>query len=303
MDPVKELELLRESWTEHLDRLYLIYEIANSIASISDLNNLLDHVAVQAFLLLESEAGSVMLVNPCTKRLEFRVIKGETAEVISKVNFTLESGEGIAGAVAQSNQPMMVTNASQDARLKKELGWLTAFVPQAVLCAPLTVQGKTIGVMEAISRKKLTFSARDRDFLCAIASITALVIDSADMRREMFHAGSFKDQILEKLTDGLLAVDTSGKVTQVNSRAVDMLGLAGRTVIGESYASILAEENELLQHLELALIKGKTTSGDEYTMENTGRHIFFSTFTMTDAAGAISGAGLAMQELVLRRHT
>src|SRR3989339_1542172 len=102
MDLERELELLRESWTETFDQLFVLYEVAKEVSSVLDLDTVLDHIVNHAFLLLEAESAVIFLIDQETKQLVLKVNKNDKGGEVKRTGIIFKVGEGIAGAVARS---------------------------------------------------------------------------------------------------------------------------------------------------------------------------------------------------------
>ena len=133
--------------------LYGLIETSAIINSSLDLDEVLRLVLEKAQAVTGAEASAILLYNPQTKKLEFEVALGEKGGTIQslKEKITLDLGQGIAGAVAQTRRAEWVPDAARDPRVARSVDATTGFVTRNILCAPLLVQERLIGVAEVMN--------------------------------------------------------------------------------------------------------------------------------------------------------
>ena len=98
-------------------KLSYIHQISNTIKSISNIDELLEYALSQALNSLESESGSIFLLNTETTELELSISKGRSFDELKGIKKRL--GEGITGLVAKDGKPVLVKNINDDPRFKK----------------------------------------------------------------------------------------------------------------------------------------------------------------------------------------
>ncbi len=115
---------------------------------ITKLLNTLLEVALQ---LTGADCGSIMLLDKASNRLSIKMSKGLKAEDIKDVS--VKMGEGIAGWVAEEQQPLFIDDKTEDTRIKNRLTkpWL-----KSSIVVPLRVglEGDSFGVMNVSSSKE-----------------------------------------------------------------------------------------------------------------------------------------------------
>ena len=303
MDLEKELKLLRESWTETFDQLFVLYEVAREVSSVIDLDSILDHVVNHASLLLETEGACVLLLNHETGQLELRVVKNEKTPEAKKSGIKIKIGEGVAGEAANLGKPVIFAKEPGEKNFKPDSIIFDVRSPRNVMCIPITLRGgETIGVIEVINKKNGTFTSKDRDFLMAIANISALSIENAKVYKQLKGTEIYQAQVIENLPEGFLALNVSGKLTHINSCAKNMLELKGNDdPTGSVYSEVLKEEPELIGHVEAALFYGRTSKWREISLKKSGKTVFLFTFVFRRPDNSILGAGVVLQDLVLKR--
>ncbi len=205
-------------WTFELDR---IKERVKRLVLLSQLgqilNSTLDHREVwrkameAATQLMKAEAGSLLLTNEGKNQLYFEVALGDREEDIKMI--TLNLGEGIAGRVAQSGKPLIVNHPEKDPHFLQEVDQRTEFKTRNLICVPVKIKEKVIGVLEAINKKeKKDFDEEDLYLFTSLADQVAIALDNARLYQEL--DGMFF-QIVESLADAIGKRDSyTGEHTQ-----------------------------------------------------------------------------------------
>ena len=154
------------------------------------LNSTLDHQEVRrrameaATQLMRAEVGSLLLIDEEKQQLYFEVALGNKEETIKTI--TLNIGEGIAGWVAQKGESLIVNAPEKDPRFFKGVDDKTEFKTRNIICVPVRVKEKTIGVLEAINKKKgEDFDEEDVTLFTSLADQVAIALDNARLYQEL----------------------------------------------------------------------------------------------------------------------
>jgi CheY-like chemotaxis protein len=119
---------------------------------------------------LEVEIVSLMLVKEPEGALRIVHAKGLDPEVQSRAACPV--GEGIAGSVAQSGEPLLIRDLAQDPTFgKRERN--PRYRTNSLMCVPLKVNGRTVGVMNA--NNKVAGDAFDEYDLALFTTLSCIV--------------------------------------------------------------------------------------------------------------------------------
>jgi putative nucleotidyltransferase with HDIG domain len=187
--PTKKINIDR--W---LDKLKRIEEKVERLALLSQLsqilNSTLDHKEIRrrameaATRLMKAEVGSLLLVDEEKHQLYFEVALGEREEEIKRI--FLNFGEGIAGWVAEYGKPLIVNSPEKDLRFFKGVDERTEFKTRNIICVPVKVKEKIIGVLEAINKKgRSRFGKEDLSLLTSLADQVAIALDNSRLYQEL----------------------------------------------------------------------------------------------------------------------
>lgn len=174
----------RHSLYERLEarahQLATLNEIGNLLASSLDLNEVLDLVVRNAASLLNSEAGSLLLLDDESGDLIFRISSGPAGAKL--VGMRVPAGKGIAGAVFAENRPIITQDTHKDGRWDSSFDRRAEFSTQSIIAVPLNARGRTIGVLEVINRKdSRPFNQEDTELLLAFGAQAAIAIENAQL--------------------------------------------------------------------------------------------------------------------------
>ncbi len=135
---------------------------------------LLDSVANSATQILNAEASSILLYDD-SGTLRFEYVTGESAELLK--GKTVMPGEGVTGWAAQEGKAVMVNDVMNDPRFAGKLDKGSGFKTRSIMCVPLVIDGKTIGIIEVLNKKDdEPFTEQDMKILYSLADHAALSI-------------------------------------------------------------------------------------------------------------------------------
>jgi len=157
-------------------------DIAQAITSTLEEPEVFRRVMANVNRILQVEAGSLLLLNQETDELEFAItLQGDAARFSS---FPIKLGQGIAGWVAQHDEPLLVPDVRQDPRFYAQVDQATGFQCYSILCVPLKAKGQVIGVIEVINKRAgPEFTQDDLELLTALASWVAVAVENARLNR------------------------------------------------------------------------------------------------------------------------
>lgn len=181
----EERQKEKEDLDKTIQNLSLLYSIGKAMNYISDLKNLLQYILSQAIEVTSAEKGSLMLYDMETDQLNIRVLAGmEDTDFQDKVNNneiecrSFKPGEGIAGRVYLTANPIIVNNIKEDdVFIDSE----TSYV-RSIACIPMVVYSEVIGVINVTNKRHgKEFTEEDVEMLKAVADQAAVAINKAQL--------------------------------------------------------------------------------------------------------------------------
>ncbi len=168
-----------------IQNLKKILAINAQLNSTLEIGALLEIIMKTAAEVMKTHVASLLRVDVDAGELVFQVALGDKGGEL-KDKFRVKIGEGIAGAVAQTGQSLIVNDVSNDARFAKRFDDSTGFITKAILCVPMHAKNKVIGVLQAINPVNgLPFSADDQFLFETFADQAAIALENARMHGEV----------------------------------------------------------------------------------------------------------------------
>jgi two-component system NtrC family sensor kinase len=183
---VKEIE--RE--TENLRKISTLNAIAATVSQSLNLENILNSTLEKVLEVMRIEAGAIALVDGQTKELAFIVHRGFPEDLLHEAN-SLRPGRGLTGRAAQSGEPLLVEDISEEAGLSEiELGMKEDGF-RSFACIPLGAKDEVLGVMDIANHDLRHFSPQDVELLTSIGNQIGVAIDNARLFHDLNEA--YKD--------------------------------------------------------------------------------------------------------------
>jgi len=167
----------------HLDKigqehLLTLYTITRTINSSLDFDEVLNTVMDSMMQVTRAQRGFLMVAEEDTMRV--RVARGLTGETIqSEASYSTS----VVNEVVSTRQPLLTNNAQYDSRYKVGQSIIMQGL-RAILCAPMMVRDRLIGVVYVDSAiRNNNFKEEDLLLLNAVAGQAAVAIENARLYR------------------------------------------------------------------------------------------------------------------------
>ncbi len=162
----------------HEDYYTALHQAAVTISSSLELEEVLQSVVRSITWAMQVKACVLRLLDPRTGQLQLSAVHGLSSDYLAKgpveVKFSPIDSEALSGT------PVVINDVRVDSRFQyQEAAKREGIV--SVLCVPLEVRGKAIGVMRVYTSQPRTFHQNDIQFLSVLASLAALAIENASL--------------------------------------------------------------------------------------------------------------------------
>ncbi len=172
MTSMESQENKLESTKEIIGALSKIGEAITSDLYLEDILKLIVTVTAEV---MGSKICTLMLLDVNKKELAIKATQSISKEYINKN--PLKLGEGIAGKVAQENKPVSIFNISENKDYKyHEIAKNEGL--SSLLCVPLHVKKKVIGVLTIYTSEPHHFKEYETNILKTVADQAAIVIEN-----------------------------------------------------------------------------------------------------------------------------
>jgi signal transduction protein with GAF and PtsI domain len=151
-------------------------KIGHAITSDLYLEDILKLIVTITAEIMHSKICSIMLLDPKKNELTIKATQSISKEYINKN--PLKLGEGVAGKVALENKPIAVYNIMENDDYKnKDIAKKENL--SSMLCLPLHVKGKVIGVLNLYTTEPHNFTDYEINILSTVADAASIVIENS----------------------------------------------------------------------------------------------------------------------------
>ena len=213
----------------------LVYGVDKKIRSSPRVTQILEQVIKTAQKTLNISAASVLLFGDNEEELFFEAASGPVGKTLRQVK--LSTQYGIAGQVARTGKPLIVNDVARSQKFHKMIDDTTGFQTRSLICAPLMVQHRILGVIEALNKQDGSeFDEKDLEAVVSVAT-TAMAIENARLYQTILEA--FKNTISTLAA----AIDMKDpRACGHSQRVMEYTAMAG------GYFSLNPEEMETLKN-------------------------------------------------------
>lgn len=193
--------------TERTNELSALFNVAQSITGALNVEEVLRQVVREAAHLMNTKICSLMLLNDDRTELAIQAVYGGGPQYIQRPNLRVD--ESLIGQVVRTGRPLTVLDVRRETRYRS-----INLALQEGLCSllsvPLTVRGKTIGVLNTYKSTQHHFTDDETQLLSSLADLAAIAIDNA------------------RLYESLIALEE-------RIRRMDKLGVLGELAVGVAH--------------------------------------------------------------------
>jgi signal transduction protein with GAF and PtsI domain len=160
------------------DQIKALSKISKAITSDLYLEDILRLIVTVTAEVMGSNICSLMLIDEKKNELVIRATQSVSEEYNKKP--PLKIGEGIAGKVAKLNKPLVVKDVTKNKEYKyQDIARKEGLC--SLLCVPLAVKGKVIGVINCYTPTLHDFTETEINLLTSIANQAAVAIENTEL--------------------------------------------------------------------------------------------------------------------------
>lgn len=236
-------------------RFSVISDISYSLTSTLSLESIFQQLMDPIRRTLNVESISVGLIDADSGEIEFvDVMLGPLFQAILPVR--LQPGQGIAGWVSKHKESVIINDVYGDSRFHADFDQKTGFMTKSMICIPLQVEDRVIGVLQAINKRDSHFNDSDLLMLKAIGGPLAAAIENAQLHDVVLSEKRRIETIFSNMSEGLLTMSGNGQVTNVNDALLTLLQKRADQIIGQHVDSCIRLKKGSLSELERAIVDG-----------------------------------------------
>ncbi len=163
--------------SRQMDHLRVFHEVARALTQSLELEAILLVIMDKMAQFFGPERWSMLLVDDKTQQLYYAIAVGEDAETLKGLRVPL--GEGVAGWVATTGNPLVVPDVSMDEQWSAFSKAHPELNIQSIACVPVRAGDKTLGVIQLLNSKLDLLSEYSISFLRLLCDYAAIAIQNA----------------------------------------------------------------------------------------------------------------------------
>jgi K+-sensing histidine kinase KdpD len=167
-----------------LKKLEKLLEVNLYLNATPNLETLLSRIISITKDVMEAYSTSIILLDEEKNELYFQKVYDSRDEKAYKdeqalKRLVLKMGEGIAGHVAQSGQPLIINDVQSNRHFSPKGDSATGIVTRNMIAIPLRAKDRIVGVMEVINRIEGDFTEDDLPMCLALGNVVTVAIENA----------------------------------------------------------------------------------------------------------------------------
>ncbi|HMF53463.1 MAG TPA: sensor domain-containing diguanylate cyclase [Edaphobacter sp.] len=163
--------------SRQMDHLRVFHDVARALTSSLELEEILGAIMDKMAQFFGPERWSLLMVDDATNELYYAIAVGENSSTLKGLRVPL--GEGVAGWVAASGNPLVVPDVSLDAHWSAFSRKHPDLNIHSIACVPVRSGNKTLGVIQLLNSKLDLMSEYSISFLRILCDYAAIAIQNA----------------------------------------------------------------------------------------------------------------------------
>lgn len=148
---------------------------------------------------------------------------------------------------------------------------------------PLMIKGEVVGILTAeTSRTEGTgiFNPISLDLLSVLAGQLAIIIENVQLFQQTETLRTLNEDIIQNMTNGLIAIDQNNYITAFNPAAAKMIGYPTDKALYQPMQKVMSDTQELIKIFDKTLSSGEALARQEVTVyHQDGTHLPISVST------------------------
>lgn len=159
-------------------QLMACVELGKAVTSTLDREEILQIILNRLSQLIRAQNWTLYLMDEAQKELHFAVVVGLEGRDLRGIR--LKVGEGLAGMVAETGEPLLVPDAGKEPHFDQRVDSQTGFTTHSLITLPLMLGEKVIGVLQIINpENQELFKDRFFPILQILSDFVAIAINNA----------------------------------------------------------------------------------------------------------------------------
>ncbi len=219
--------------------LATLNDIAAAVTSSLDPREIYHLVMEKINQFFRVDAGSLLMLDEETGELVFVMTLEEGQEKL--VGLRVPAGMGIVGDVARTQQYAIVHDVDRDPRFYRAVSDGIGYDVRSILCVPIVVKGRSIGVIELLNKRTGHFTEEEAIRLTRMAATIGIAIENAHLFQQVSTVRDRFEAIVNSTNDGILMADMRGVIVAGNPAAARIFHRSRESLIGCQLDELIGE--------------------------------------------------------------
>ncbi len=219
--------------------LATLNDIAAAVTSSLDPREIYHLVMEKINQFFRVDAGSLLMLDEETGELVFVMTLEEGQEKL--VGLRVPAGMGIVGDVASTQQYAIVHDVDRDPRFYRAVSDGIGYNVRSILCVPIVVKGRSIGVIELLNKRTGHFTEEEAIRLTRMAATIGIAIENAHLFQQVSTVRDRFEAIVNSTNDGILMADMRGVIVAGNPAAARIFHRSRESLIGCQLDELIGE--------------------------------------------------------------
>ncbi|MFQ5877552.1 MAG: GAF domain-containing protein [Acidobacteriota bacterium] len=181
---------------QHALAMEMLHQIGNEIASILDLESLLERAGQLTRKVIDYDLFTVFLLDEEGERFSWKTAIGYDPESVRGIE--LRMGQGIISRAAMRRAPALVDEVSLDPEYIP-VRTADGRQPRSELAVPILARDRVLGVLVLESVEPAKFRPEDAGLMTVLASQVAVAIENARLYREIHDRAEAQEREAERI--------------------------------------------------------------------------------------------------------
>jgi PAS domain S-box-containing protein len=295
---ITERKAMERELLQRNRNLSALNSVSATLGRSLELDEILDAALDKVLHVVGADMGAIYLFDEETGNLVLRVYRGEPP-VLAVQSQALAEQNGAAVITATNGNVAPLVDAWWPQTAQPHLG--------SFVSTQLRAKDKLLGVMNVASHKQRFFTQEDVDLLTAVSNQISVAIENAMLFTELrtaigdlFVVKQFNENVLQSMTNGLITVDLSGRITSANLSATRIIGYPKEQMLNKPVHQFLVSSNGMDRILAETLQHGTPCLNRETSIRpRNGQEIpiGLNTSPLRDNQGVVTGLLLVFNDL------
>ena len=239
-----------------------LLDVATALGQSLKLGELVSRIMALTSQIMDADRSTLFLIDEERRQLWSKVAQG-----LEETEIRIPMDQGIAGHVARTGETLNIPDAYQHELFNPEVDRKTGYRTRTILAHPLRdSEGKVFGVTQVINRRDGAFGPDDERRLDAFSAQAAVCLENARLYDRVRSMKEYLESILRSVTDGVVTVDTDGRLTTINLAAQRLFKTRAEGAVGKDKEELFGSRNEEILEL-IARVQESGEPGMRYDIK------------------------------------